>query len=70
MRFYRSGASEDARRDTQSLQRKNATTVITTTLARDESGDRAKLKILYQMYRYPEEFTDDSLGYIERTSLG
>ena len=40
-------------------------TIRTTTLARDESGDRARLRIQYQMYRYPE----DSLVYIERTNM-
>ena len=26
----------------------------------DESGDRARLRIKYQRYRYPEEFTEDA----------
>ncbi len=44
-------------------------TIRPTTPARDESGDRAKLKIQYQRFRYPEEFTEDALGYIERTNM-
>jgi len=36
----------------------------------DETGERALLKIEFHEYRYPEEFTEDALVYIERTNLG
>jgi hypothetical protein len=36
----------------------------------DESGDRAILKIEYDEYRYPREFSDEAIIYIERTNLG
>jgi hypothetical protein len=36
----------------------------------DESGERALLRIEFNEYRYPEEFTDEALEYIERTNLG
>ncbi len=34
----------------------------------DESGDMAKLKVEYQKYRYPDEFSADALVYVERTN--
>ncbi len=34
----------------------------------DESGDRAKLRIQYQAFTYPETFTEDALVYIERSN--
>jgi hypothetical protein len=36
----------------------------------DETNERAQLKIEFHEYRYPEEFTDDALIYIERTNIG
>ena len=36
----------------------------------DEAGERALLRVEFDEYRYPEEFTEDALVYIERTNLG
>ena len=36
----------------------------------DETGERALLKIEFNKYHYPEEFTEEALIYIERTNLG
>jgi hypothetical protein len=35
----------------------------------DETGERALLRIEFDERRYPDEFTDEALVYIERTNL-